>query len=120
MACSTEEVRVQTSVTRVTGRGCGYGPDIAYMGCCSPARAAGRPITRPAARSTTESRGRPGGETLFAGIAVPYVAAVLLICLGLVVGGTAGMAIAYGSLLLLVVGVFRGILAFITTDDDEH
>src|SRR3954468_12918725 len=59
-----------------------------------------------------------GVETRFAGIAIPYVAAVLLICAGLVVGGSLGMAIAYGSLLLLVVAVFVGILAFIKTDDD--
>jgi hypothetical protein len=69
---------------------------------------------------TNPSDDHAGVETLFAGIAIPYVVAVLLICTGLVVGGTLGMAIAYGSLLLLVVGVLVGIIAFIRTDEDEE
>jgi type IV secretory pathway VirB3-like protein len=69
---------------------------------------------------TNPSDDRAGVETLFAGIAIPYVVAVLMICLGLVVGGTLGMAIAYGSLLLLVIGVLMGIVAFIRTDEDEE
>ena len=62
---------------------------------------------------------REGVGTLFAGVAVPYIVGTLVICAGLVVGGTVGLLMAYGTLLLLTAGVVVGILSFIGTDDDE-
>ena len=62
---------------------------------------------------------REGAETLFAGLAVPFILATLVICAGLVIGGTAGFVLAFGTLLLLAVGVCVGIMSFIGTDEDE-
>ena len=59
-----------------------------------------------------------GGGSNFAGLAIPYMLGVLLICAGLVVGGTIGFALAYGSLLALLAAVVTGILRFIRTDDE--
>ena len=61
---------------------------------------------------------RAGVGVLFAGLAIPYMLGVLLICAGLVVGGTIGFALAYGSLLALLAAVVTGILRFIRTDDE--
>jgi len=61
---------------------------------------------------------RSGVETLFAGLAIPYILGALMICAGLVVGGTLGSIIAYGSLMVLLIAVFVGILRFVGTDDE--
>jgi hypothetical protein len=61
---------------------------------------------------------RAGVETLFAGIALPFLAATLLICAGLVMGGAIGFALGYTSLLVLIVAVLVGIVRFIGTDDE--
>jgi hypothetical protein len=68
---------------------------------------------------TTPNDERAGAETLFAGLAVPFVVVTLVICAGLVVGGTVGFAMAFGTLLLLVAAVVVGIVSFIGTDGDE-
>ena len=62
---------------------------------------------------------RSGAETLFAGLAIPYILGTLMICAGLVVGGTFGFVLAFGTLMLLLIAVFAGILRFIGTDDEE-
>lgn len=62
---------------------------------------------------------REGAETLFAGLAVPFILATFVICAGLVVGGTLGFAMAFGTLLLLAVGVCVGIVSFIGTDEED-
>ena len=61
---------------------------------------------------------RSGVETMFAGLAIPYMLGALMICLGLVIGGTFGFILAYGSLLLLAGGVVIGIMSFIISDDE--
>jgi len=71
------------------------------------------PHTRPA-------DDKAGVGVLFAGLAIPYMLGALLICIGLVIGGTVGFAVAYGSLALLAIGVFVGIFAFIGTDDEDE
>ena len=63
---------------------------------------------------------RAGVELLFAGLAVPYILATLMICAGLVVGGTIGFVLAYGSLLTLAGAVCVGIFRFIGTDGDDE
>jgi type IV secretory pathway VirB3-like protein len=68
--------------------------------------------------STLPADERAGGETLFAGLAIPYILGALMICAGLIVGGTIGLLVAGGSFLLLVVAVAFGIWSFISTDDD--
>ena len=70
------------------------------------------PSTRPADE-------RAGGGILFFGLAIPYMLGALMICAGLVVGGTLGFIIAYGSLMVLLIAVFVGILRFVGTDDEE-
>ena len=74
------------------------------------------PTHRP---TTTASDGRTGGGILFAGLAIPYMLGALMICAGLVVGGTIGLLVAYGSFMLLILGVAFGIWSFISTDDDH-
>ena len=69
--------------------------------------------------STRPSDDRAGVTPLFWGIAIPYMLGALIICTGLVVGGTFGFVVAYGTLLLLIAGVVVGILAFIHTDSDD-
>ena len=66
--------------------------------------------------TTKPSDEHAGGGTLFAGLAIPYVIGALVIAAGMVIGGTTGLAMALGTFLLLVVGVFVGIFAFIHTD----
>ena len=67
---------------------------------------------------TTESSDeREGGGILFFGLAIPYMLGALLICAGLVVGGTIGLLVAYLSFVLLIIGVAFGIWSFISTDD---
>ena len=68
------------------------------------------PSTRPADE-------RAGGGTLFFGLAIPFMLGALMICAGLVVGGTIGLLVAYLSLVLFIVGVVFGIWSFISTDD---
>jgi len=68
--------------------------------------------------STRPSDERAGGGVLFAGLAFPFVLGAIMICAGLVVGGTTGLLLAYGAFLLLVAGVVMGIWAFVKTDDD--
>ena len=68
---------------------------------------------------TAPSDEREGAGALFAGLAVPYIVGALVICAGLVVGGTVGFAMAFGTLLLLAAGVVVGILAFIGIDDED-
>ena len=63
---------------------------------------------------------RAGGETMFAGLAIPYMLAALMICLGLLVGGTFGFIVAFGSLILLAVGVLVGFVNFMSSDEEEH
>jgi hypothetical protein len=46
--------------------------------------------------------------------------ATVVICAGLVVGGTLGLAMACGTLLLLAVAVGVGIFAYIVTDEDDE
>jgi high-affinity Fe2+/Pb2+ permease len=70
------------------------------------------PTTRP-------SDEHAGGGILFAGLAIPYMLGALVIAAGMVVGGTVGFAMAYGTLLLLILGVVVGIVAFIHTDDED-
>ena len=70
------------------------------------------PSTRPADE-------RAGGGVLFAGLALPYVLGAIMICAGLIVGGTTGVLLAYGSFLLLIAGVGAGIWAFVRTDDED-
>jgi hypothetical protein len=69
--------------------------------------------------STKPSDGREGGGVLFAGLAIPYMLGALMICAGLIVGGTIGLLVAFGSFLLLMGGVAFGIWSFISTDDDD-
>ena len=69
---------------------------------------------------TSPNDERAGVGTLFAGIAVPYIVGTFVICAGLVVGGTVGFAMAYGTLLLLAVGVVIGLMAFIGTDEEDY
>ena len=69
--------------------------------------------------TTKPSDEHAGGGVLLAGLAVPYMLGALLICAGLIVGGTIGFVVAYGSLLFLIVGVFLGIWAFVHTDDED-
>jgi hypothetical protein len=70
------------------------------------------PSTRPADE-------RAGGGVLFFGLAIPYMLGALMICAGLVVGGTIGLLVAYLSFVLLLFGVAFGIWSFISTDDDH-
>ena len=62
---------------------------------------------------------RAGGGVLFAGLAAPFMLGALMICAGLIVGGTVGFVLAFGAFLLLVAGVAVGIWAWIRTDDDH-
>ena len=68
--------------------------------------------------TTSPSDERAGVGPLMAGIAIPYVLGVLMICAGLVIGGTIGFVVAFGSFLLLLAGVVVGLIAWISTDDD--
>ena len=69
--------------------------------------------------TTEASDERAGGGVLFFGLAIPYALGALMICAGLVVGGTIGLLVAYLSFVLLIVGVVFGIWSFISTDDDH-
>ena len=60
-----------------------------------------------------------GVSTLFFGIAIPFIVCSFVISAGLAVGGTIGFIVAFGTLMLLAIGVFVGIWRFIATDDEE-
>ena len=62
---------------------------------------------------------RAGAGIMFSGLAIPYMLGALLIALGLFIGGTFGFVLAFGSLLLLLGGVFVGIINFIGSDDED-
>jgi hypothetical protein len=68
--------------------------------------------------TTTPSDERTGGGVLFSGLAVPYMLGALMICAGLIVGGTIGLILAFGSFLLFTGAVAAGIWSFISTDDE--
>src|SRR5207302_1153333 len=70
-------------------------------------------------RSPPSPDARAGGGVLFAGLAAPFMLGALMICAGLIVGGTVGFVLAFGAFLLLVAGVAVGIWAWIRTDDDH-
>ena len=59
-----------------------------------------------------------GAGVMFSGLAIPYMLGALLIVLGLMLGGTFGFIVAFGSVLFLLGAVFVGVINFIGPDDE--